>query len=164
MPRWEWTPEQDSTLREHHALGKTQQQAADQIGCTRPNISRRAKRLGILWQEPSPAIQAMRQKNADRSAQARAQLAAAVLADAINIRERIWDQYTVIVSTPHGPVTEILDLPDAKAVAEFTAAVERLIKSHENLTRMGAGQDADVAKSMLNELFEQVKKLADEKE
>lgn len=29
---------------------------------------------------------------------------------------------------------------------------------------MGAGQDADVAKSMLNELFEQVKKLADEKE
>lgn len=162
MPRWEWTPEQDSTLREHHALGKTQTAAAATIGCTQPDISRRAKQLGIIWNtgQTTAANQAQR----DLSAQARAQLAAAVLADAINIRERIWDQYTVIVSTPHGPVTEILDLPDAKAVAEFTAAVERLIKSHENLTRMGAGQDADVAKSMLNELFEQVKKLADEKE
>lgn len=153
MPRWEWTPDQDATLREHHAQGNTQTHIANTIGCTQPDISRRAKQLGLLW-HINTATAAMNQVTRDKSAQARAQLADAVLADAIALRERIWDQYTVIVQTPAGPQTEVLELPDAKAVAEFTNAVERLIKTHENLTRMGAGKSTDHAKSMLVQMQE----------
>lgn len=163
MARWEWTPEQEATLREHHAKGQSQTNIAHIIGCTQPDISRHAKQLGLLW-TTNTATTAMNQATRDKSAQARAQLADAVLADAIALRERIWDQYTVIVQTPAGPQTEVLDLPDAKAVAEFTNAVERLIKTHENLTRMGAGKSTDHAKSMLVQMQEALLKAVEAEE
>lgn len=162
MARWEWTPEQEATLREHHAKGHSQTLTATIIGCTQPDISRKARTLGLLWNNGKTA--AANQAQRDLSAQARAQLADAVLADAIALRERIWDQYTVIVSTPVGPQTEVLDLPDAKAVAEFTNAVERLIKTHENLTRMGAGKSTDHAKSMLVQMQEALLKAVEAEE
>ena len=162
MTPWEWTPEHEATLREHHALGHTQTHTANLIGCTQPDISRKARKLGLLWNNGQTA--AANQKQRDLSALARAQLADALLADAIALRERIWDQYTVIVSTPLGPQTQVLDIPDAKAVSDFTNAVERLIKSHENLTRMGAGKSTDHAKSMLVQMQEALLKAVEAEE
>lgn len=148
MPLPELTPDIESAIRTGHALGKSQAAIAAEIDIPQPIVSRLAKRLGLIW-TLTPNIDAMIDKNRQRLTLARQHLADAALADAINIRERLWDQYEVIVSTPEGPSRETLDLPDAKAVADFTNAINKLAMTHDNMTRLGSGTAADQAKSML---------------
>jgi hypothetical protein len=161
MPRHEWTPEQDSTLREHHARGAslaTISQHLDNLNVG--YISRRMKRLGLT--PNGRTAEAATQATRDRLAAQREQLAALVLADALNLRERIWDEYVVIANSPDGPREITLDLPDAKAVAEFTAAVDRLITTHANLERIGAARSSDVARAALTKMQEALEELARE--
>lgn len=155
----EFTPEREAAIREGHAIGTSQADISRDLDVPQQVVSRWAKRMGLLW-NISPAVAVMNDKVRERLQVQRAVLAEAVLADAIALRERIWDTYTVIVPTPVGPQRETLDLPDAKAVAEFTAAVERLVKSHENLSRLGAGRDADHAKSVLVRMQEALATIA----
>ena len=151
--RHELTPEHEAAIREGHAIGRSQADISRDLGIPQQVVSRWAKRLGLLW-NISPNVAAMNDKIRERIAHNRAILAEAAIADAIALRERIWDQYEVITSTPAGPERTTLDLPDAKAVSDFAAAVQRLVATHDNLTRMGAGSSADHAKSMLMQMQE----------
>jgi hypothetical protein len=166
MAQIKWTPEEDSTLREHHARGHSLAAISEALdGMNIGHISRRMKRMGLTpnGKSTEPATQATR----DRLAAQREQLASAVLADAIHLRERIWDQYVIIANSPEGPQQITLDLPDAKAVAEFTAAVDRLVTTHANLERIGAARSSDVAKAALTQMQQALEALAaaiDEKE
>lgn len=161
---YEWTPEADAILREHHALGSSQKVTAQALGgdCQQNDVSRRMKRLGLLARTQKFA--AANDETRERLAHERGLLAAQALADAVNLRERIWDTYQVIVSTPTGPVVETLDLPDAKAVSDFANAVNKLALTHENMTRMGAGKATDMAKSMLHKVQNDLAKYAAEYE
>lgn len=156
----EWTPEADAILREHHALGSSQKVTADAIGgdCQQKDVSRRMKRLGLLARTQKFA--AANDETRERLAHERGLLAAQALADAVNLRERIWDTYDVVVNTPDGPRVETLDLPDAKAVSDFANAVNKLALTHENMTRMGAGKATDMAKSMLHKVQNDLAKYA----
>lgn len=161
MPRPEWTPEQDSTLREHHARGETLATISRHLdGINVGHISRRMKRLGLT--PNGHGTEAATQATRDRLAAQREQLASAVLSDALNLRERIWDEYVVIANSPDGPREITLDLPDAKAVAEFTAAVDRLITTHANLERIGAARSSDVAKAALTQMQQALEALTNE--
>lgn len=155
----ELTPDLEATIREGHATGRSQAAIAEAAGIKQSEVSRLAKRLGLIW-HISPNLAAAHERTRDRIAAARAALAEQALADALSIRERIWDQYTVYLGTPDGPREVTLDLPDAKAVSDFTAAVERLVKTHENLTRLGAGTDTDTAKSTLAKMHDVLTALA----
>ncbi|MFC9514382.1 hypothetical protein ACFTSD_01485 [Nocardiaceae bacterium NPDC056970] len=149
--RHELTAEREATIREGHALGRSQADISRELDVPQPVVSRWAKRLGLLW-NVSPNVVAMNDKVRERIAYNRAVLAEAALADAMALRDRIWEQYTVVVSTPAGPEPITLDLPDAKAVSDFSNAVQRLVATHENLTRLGAGSSADHARSMLMQM------------
>lgn len=159
------TPELEAAIREGHATGRSQAAIAEHVTAagiatiTQVQVSRLAKRLGLVW-SISPNVAAMNDKIRERMATQRAMLAEQALADAISLRERIWDEYTVVVGTPDGPTEHTLDLPDAKAVNDFAAAVERLVKTHENLTRLGAGTDTDYAKSTLAKMHDVLSALA----
>lgn len=161
---YEWTPEADAILREHHALGSSQKVTAAAISpdCGQHEVSRRMKRLGLLARTQKFA--AANDETRERLAHERGLLAAQALADAVNLRERIWDTYDVVVNTPDGPRVETLDLPDAKAVSDFANAVNKLALTHENMTRMGAGKATDMAKSMLHKVQNDLAKYAAEYE
>lgn len=148
--RIEWTPDLDSQLREHVAQGKTIRSLAEAWGVNHGHVSRRAKRLGLLLQ--TKANNGVTETNRERLAEARERLAEAAIADALAIRERLWDEYEVVIMTPNGPEHSTLDLPDAKATAEFTASIERLIKTHEQLERIGSARSSEVAKSAIMKL------------
>ena len=136
-----------SAIRTAHAEGLSQLQVAKRVGVPQPNISRWSKRMGLLWDSgrTAEANQAAR----ERIMAKRLLLAEQFLADVEAIRERFWCTYTVVTNTPTGPERVLLDLPDAKAVADIASAIERLIKAHENLSRLGASSGIDYAKSML---------------
>ena len=160
MPRIEWTPQQDSTLRELHARGQSVGDIAQALDLNRGHVSRRMKLHGLTpnGRTPEAATQATR----DRLAAQREQLASNVLADALNLRERIWDEYEIIANSPAGPMKMTLDLPDAKAVADFTSAVDRLITTHANLERIGAARSSDVAKAALTQMQQALEALTNE--
>ncbi|MBM4518364.1 hypothetical protein GS435_02775 [Rhodococcus hoagii] len=155
------TPEREATIREGHALGRSQADIARELEIPQPIVSRWAKRLGIVW-TISPNVAAMNDKTRERIAAGRALLAEKALAHALNLSDRIWEEYEVYISTPAGIERKTLELPDAKAVSDFSNAVQKLVATHENLTRMGAGSSADHAKSMLNQLMEQARQLVNE--
>ncbi len=158
----EFTPEDDAAIREHHALGKSQKEIGQAIGRNQPSISRRMKQLGLLTRTAKFA--AANDETRERLAHERGLLAAQALADAVNLRERIWDSYEVVISTPTGPQSVVMDLPDAKAVSDFANAVNKLALTHENMTRMGAGKATDMAKSMLHKVQNDLAKYAAEYE
>lgn len=160
----EWTPEADATLRELNALGKSQKEIAEALGdCIQPRVSRRLKQLGILAARPQK-FAAANTETRERLAAARATFAEAILNDAIELRQRLWEEYTYYASGPNGPELVTLDVPDAKAVADFTTAVNKLVSTLENLTRMGAGKSVDNAKSVLTQVQNDLAKFADQYE
>lgn len=160
----EWTPAQDSRIREGHARGESIHHIGEDMGLNKGHISRRMKALGLVGAQQSPSLAAATQTTRDRLAAEREHLATLAIADALNIRERIWDEYEVVVNTPDGPRREILELPDAKAVSEFVAAMERLVKTHENLERIGSARSSDIAKAALTEMQHALQKLTTETE
>lgn len=147
------TPEREATIREGHALGRSQADIARELEIPQPIVSRWAKKLGIVW-TISPNVAAMNDKTRERIAAGRALLAEKALAHALNLSDRIWEEYEVYISTPAGIEKKTLELPDAKAVSDFSNAVQKLVATHENLTRLGAGSSADHAKSMLMQMQE----------
>ncbi|NKR79444.1 hypothetical protein GS491_19105 [Rhodococcus hoagii] len=157
----ELTPEREAAIREGHALGRSQADIARELEIPQPIVSRWAKRLGIVW-TISPNVAAMNDRTRERIAAGRALLAEKALAHALNLSDRIWEEYEVYISTPAGIERKTLELPDAKAVSDFSNAVQKLVATHENLTRLGAGSSADHAKSMLNQLMEQARQLVNE--
>lgn len=159
MPLPELTPELEAAIREGHARGDSYVTISEATGITAQNIGRLVKKIGLLpwtYGQTAAANEATRQ----RAIEQRAALADALLADAIAIRERLWDQYEMVVSTPAGPERMTVDIPDAKATADLTSAIERLLKSHENLMRMGAGQSARAAQSVLVQMQEALARIA----
>lgn len=148
MTRLEPTPEVESKIREGHALGKSLTGIAREIGVDKGDLSRWSKRVGLLWTGTPHASDAVR----ERLAFNRLLLAEAALADAIAIRERLWEQHEVIVNTPAGPERITLDLPDAKATAEYAAAIERLVKSHGVMSEFSKGSLTSTATSVLAQL------------
>lgn len=163
-PRPQLTPAIESSIRQGHALGHTQGNIADVLGTTQQQVSRWAKRIGLVWDTVNAGAIAAAERNRERIAAGRAQLAEQALADAINLRERIWDEYTVIGNSMAGPVEFVMDLPDAKAVSDFAKAIDKLILTHENLTRLGAATSASAAASVLAEMQEALEKFAAEDE
>lgn len=155
--RIEWTPDKDSALREHVAGGGSLTALAAEWGVNKSHLSRRAKRLGLILHTTSNGAG---ERTRERLTAAREQLAAALVADAMAIRKRIWDEYEVIVTGPNGPEHVTLDLPDAKAVADFTAAVERALKAHEQLERIGSARSSEVAKSAILKLQDDLQRMA----
>lgn len=136
-----------SAIRTAHAEGLSQLQIAKRVGVPQPNISRWSKRMGLVWNtgRTAEANQAAR----ERITANRLLLAEQLIADVLSLRERFWSEYTMVVGTPTGPQRVYLDIPDAKAVADIASAIERLVKAHDNLSRLGASAGVDHAKSML---------------
>ncbi|OZC62347.1 hypothetical protein CH267_02080 [Rhodococcus sp. 06-621-2] len=163
-PRPQLTPAIESAIRQGHALGHSQASIADTLGHTQQSVSRWAKRLGLIWDTVNAGAIAAAERNRERIAAGRAQLAEQALADAINLRERIWDQYVVIGNSIAGPVEHVMELPDAKAVSDFAKAIDKLILTHENLTRLGAATSASAAASVLAEMQAALEKFAAEDE
>ncbi|MFI8567327.1 hypothetical protein ACIGGF_12265 [Rhodococcus sp. NPDC078407] len=161
-PPTELTDVMQSAIRTAHAEGLSQLQIAKQLGVPQPNISRWSKRMGLLWD--SKRTVAANDAARERIKAARFELAEQFLADVKSIRERFWSEYTMVVNTPTGPQRVYLDLPDAKGVADIAAGIERLVKAHENLTRLGGGSNQDHAKSMLMQLQNDLAKYAIENE
>ncbi len=161
MPRIEWTPDQDSRIREGHAKGQSVSAIAEDMGLNKGHISRRMKTLGLTVASPTKLVVAT-QAVRDRIAQQREELAQLALADAMNLRERIWDEYEIVANTPDGPQRMTLDLPDAKAVADFANAIGHLVKTHENLERIGSARSSDVAKAALTQMQQALEALANE--
>lgn len=123
---------------------------ARQMGIPSHELSRISKREGILWNAQRTAHMAEIERA--KIAAARADLASKLLADAVALRERIWEKYQVVVITKDGIETIELELPDSKAVADFTKSVDLLIKAHTNLMVLGDAMGADFTKSMLGQL------------
>lgn len=156
--------EDESLLRAWNAEGKTLTFCAQQFDMGLPRMSRIAKRLGLLWDSTNPGIQAMADRERQKMQNQRAQLANSLLADALALRERIWEEYEIVAVTKDGLDSLTLDLPDAKAVADFTKAVDSLIKAHTNLAVLGEAQGRDLAASMLGQLMEAVRAAVSEAE
>ncbi|WP_395704546.1 hypothetical protein [Rhodococcus ruber] len=144
------TPDQESRVREGHACGRTLRSIARDLDISPHALSRWCKRHGMVWTGAPAAAEVVRQ----RLEASRLQLAEQALADAINLRQRIWEEHTVVVNTPSGPQEFTLDLPDAKAVAAYAAAIDRLIKSHVALSGFAAVSATDHAKSTLNKMHD----------
>lgn len=92
---------------------------------------------------------------------AREKLKEDLLTDAERLRQRAWEPYIVVVSTPQGATKVTLDLPplqDAKAA--YTAVGIALDKSIR-LEQYDTSDNADAAKSMLGSLSEALKAAAD---
>lgn len=156
--------ETESQLRSWNAEGKTLTWCAQQMNWELSKASRICKRLGLLWDGNNPGMRAMADRESRKMATLRTQLANQLLADAIALRERIWEEYTIVAVTKDGLDTIDLDLPDAKAVADFTKAVDSLVKSHTNLAILGQANGQDLAASMLGQLFQMVKEAVSEAE
>lgn len=148
----EWTPEQDSALRETHARGGSITDAMNATGMNRRQVWQRTRLFGLTPNNyrPEKTIEAAQKALAER----RANLADQALADCEGLRERIWDQYEMVVNGPNGPERITLDIPDAKAVREFAGAIKDLARVHEDLERIGKMRSADVQKSNINVLFD----------
>lgn len=151
--RRDWTPDEDSRLREVHAQGHSYRQTADildadhDIDVTFQQVAHRCKQLGLLPSviKPNPAADARR----EQILAYREQLAEELLADAIAMRARIWEPYDVIVP---GVGIEEMDLPDAKAAEAFVGAVDKLLASIQRIENLGGNRTADTAKSMIAKL------------
>ena len=150
--------EDEAKIREGHMLGRSLNSIAKELGVNPSTVSRWAKREGLLWTGVPAASTAVR----DRLAFNRLRLAEAALADALAIRERLWEAHEVIVNTPAGPERMTMDLPDAKATAEFSKAVERLANTHSALSEYTKGASTEAAKSMLMQMQEALEKFAAE--
>lgn len=148
MTRLQPTPDLEAKIREGHALGKSLSSIARDIGVDKGDLSRWAKRAGLTWTGTPYASNVVR----ERLAYNRLLLAEAALADALAIRERLWDQHEVIVNTPEGPKLLTLDLPDARATADYAAAIERLIKSHSVMSESSKGSLVNDATSTLGRM------------
>ena len=159
MARAQLTDEQADEVRAGHARGESQTAISKRLGIERSTISRWSKREGLIWSGiPTEATKAAK----ERIDQARTRLAEAALADALAIRQRLWDEHTVIVSSAAGPQRVTLDLPDAKAVAEYAAAIERCTKVHDHLAPYLDRFSLDHAKSMLNTMHDDLRRIVDE--
>ncbi|KDE14923.1 hypothetical protein [Rhodococcus aetherivorans] len=152
------TPDQESRLREWHACGRSLRGIARDLEVTPHALSRWCKRNGLVWTGVPAAADVVRR----RLEAGRLQMAEQALADAIHLRERIWEEHTVVLNTPDGPREFTLDLPDAKAVSEYAAAIERLIKSHVALSGFGAVASTDHAKSTLAKMHDVLSAIAAE--
>jgi transposase-like protein len=84
-------------------------------------------------------------KRIDNAAK-RAQLSESNLDDAMRVRERIWQPADQVV--PSGQIVT-LDLPSARDVRDFAAAVQALAKTHIELDKHDSAQGHDDQKSML---------------
>ncbi len=159
MVRAQLTDEQADEVRAAHARGESQTSIARRLGIERSTISRWSKREGLVWAGiPTEATKAAK----ERIDQARTQLAEAALADALAIRQRLWDEHTMVVNTPAGPQRVTLDLPDAKAVAEYAAAIERCTKVHEHLAPYLDRTNLAHVKGVLQETHELLIRFASE--
>ena len=155
----EWTSELDSALREHVANGGSLTAFAKTHDFNESHASRRAKKLGLMlaFGAPKAANDAMR----GSLAEAREEFARLVLADAYAIRSRLYEEEKVAVSTPAGVQEHTYDEPTAKSVAELTAAVERLARVHDNLTRIAGAKSTDLAKSAMLKLQDELRAAID---
>ena len=137
-------------IRGCHADGLSLRQTARQVGVSAPDLSRWSKREGLCWL-PVPAVAATQ---AERYRARRTALAEAILSDAANIRERIWESSTEYFATADGIQAVTTDTPTARAVADLTAAVERLIRSADHLA--GDVPAIEEQRSMLGRLQSQI--------
>lgn len=149
MAAYRFTEDEESFIREHHAKGESMSSIGRALGISAPDMSRGCKRIGLIWMNQNyKTTQAVK----DRLAYGRAMLAEQLLNDALEMRTRLYEEYEVIVVTRDGVEHTTLDLPDAKAVSDFTKAVNLMIKTHADLENIGAASSADYARSMLGQL------------
>lgn len=150
--RRDWTPDEDSRLREIHTQGHTYRATADAltergIDVTHQQVAHRCRQLGLL---PNNIVaQTANDERRERILAHREQLAEELLADALNLRARIWEPYEVIVP---GIGLEEMNLPDARAVSDFANAVDKFLAGIQKIENLGGNRTADAAKSMIAKL------------
>ena len=83
-----WTPEHDDRLRELHAAGTSMHGIAQEMGWSKPTISKKAKALGLDWDrtQTAKATEALVVDARGR----RAKLQLALLEDAEKLRQQAW--------------------------------------------------------------------------
>ncbi|MGW5521684.1 hypothetical protein [Gordonia sp. NPDC003950] len=126
--------------------GLSQSATARELGLSQPGLSRWSKREGISWaQAPSPATEVQR----ERLRQARRDLAEQTMADALEIRKRLWGKGIQHVATRDGVETIETDLPSARDVADLATAVERLVRVSAHADALDAADSIPDQVSML---------------
>ena len=128
--RWEPTEDQEAAIRAAHAAGQAQNAIAKELGVKQPALSRWSKRVGLAWTGVPVGARAQH----ERIKAERRELASRLLADVMNLRERLWSTAPA----------------DSRALADIANAIERLIRSHSILGELApSGVDADEAKSAI---------------
>jgi hypothetical protein len=87
-PRYPWTPEQEQTIRDGNAAGRSLTSIAAELGVTKRNLSTHSARLGLTWDRSRTHV-ATAAKVADAKGR-RAALQLNLLEDAERLREQLW--------------------------------------------------------------------------
>lgn len=148
------TEEDGPLILAAHADGLSQSEAARRLGLDRPSLSRWSKRHGISW-GPVPLAAEIA---AERTRIARQALAEQTLADALNLRKRLWDSGTEYIATRDGVETITTDLPSPRAVADLAAALERLVRIADRAASGADDPGVHAERSMLGRLHEQIRR------
>ncbi len=153
--------EQAEEIRRGNADGRSLRSIAREIGLDAPTVSRWAKAEGLLWPRAARTAAAS-EAVAIRLAEQRQALAEASLADALALRERLWDKGIEHIATAGGVETVETDLPSPRAVRDLADAIERLCRVAENAAHVsGVAKLAD-ARSMLGRLAQQVEQYVEQ--
>ncbi|WP_448223446.1 hypothetical protein [Gordonia iterans] len=142
----------EARIRQCHADGMSLRATAREIGMSPSVLSRWSKRAGVSWL-PVPAVAATA---AERHRARRQALAESLLTDAENLRKRLWENDIQHFATKDGVERAETELPTARAVSDYSAAVERMVRSADHLS--GDGPAVEHERTMLGRLHEQIRR------
>lgn len=152
--------EQAAAVRQGNAEGRSLRSIARDIGADPATVSRWAKREGLLWPRAERTAAAS-EAVAIRLAEQRQDLAERALADALAMRERLWEPGIEHIATAGGVEEIETDLPSPRAVRDLADAIERLTRVAENAAHLSDTARIADARSMLGRLSAQIGEYVD---
>lgn len=154
------TDDEADLVRARHAEGCSLRSIARELDVSPSSLGRWARREGLPWD--ASRTKAATDATRARLLAQRQQLAESVLADAIELRKRLWDNETQYFPTRDGHEEVVTDLPSARSVEALTSAIERLVRVSEHHGHLTDEERTGEARSMLAKLSEQIGEYVDQ--
>jgi transposase-like protein len=146
------TPEERDRIVQLAADGMSRNDIVRETGRAAGTVTKVVRDAGGGF-DRTATVAATKAKQVDAKAR-RAALKLNLLADAEQLRLRLWEPAEVVLSTPKGPARVTLDLPPARDARDIMGAVQAAVRSHVDLDRLDVSDGAENAKSMLGQLGE----------
>lgn len=122
-----------------HAAGRSRAQIARELGRSASTVGRIADGLGLSWDRTATAA-ATAARTVDLAAR-RAHLAALLIEDAIEMRDRYRSPYVVKAVTAEGDIVSMrYDLPPAAETRNLVTALAVLVDKHLALVKADADE------------------------